>query len=92
MRTSLHLICLALLFTGFQSAAAQPPEGFVPLFNGKDLSGWYGWSTQDPKDLWDMSPEEQAKTKKQSIEGGAVDKNGKPKDDHINAHWRVEKR
>ncbi|MCH2388237.1 MAG: DUF1080 domain-containing protein, partial [Opitutales bacterium] len=20
----------------------NPPEGFVPLFNGEDLTGWYG--------------------------------------------------
>lgn len=91
MKTHLRLICVALCLVSFEAVTAQPPEGFVPLFNGKDLSGWYGWSTQDPKELWDMSPEDQAKTKKQSIEGGAVDKNGKPKDDHINAHWRVEK-
>jgi len=28
-----------------------PPSGFTALFNGKDLSGWYGWGTQDPTDL-----------------------------------------
>ncbi len=82
---------LALACTNLVAAAEpSPPEGFVALFNGKDLSGWYGWSTRDPKELWDMSPEEQAKTKKQSIEGGAVDKKGQPLTDHINAHWRVE--
>ncbi|MCC6511847.1 MAG: DUF1080 domain-containing protein [Pirellulaceae bacterium] len=68
----------------------SPPAGYVALFNGKDLSGWYGWSTRDPKELWDMTPEEQAKTKRESIEGGLVDKKGKPVDDHIKAHWRVE--
>ncbi len=86
------LVCSSLC-PSIRVASAQqptPPEGFTALFNGKDLSGWYGWSTRDPKELWDMSAEEQAKTKRQSIEGGAVDKNGKPTDDHINAHWRVE--
>lgn len=93
MKARNFFVCLALFGLGYSSAAAQqpaPPEGYVALFNGKDLSGWYGWSTRDPKELWDMSPEDQAKTKKQSIEGGAVDKKGKPTDDHINAHWRVE--
>ena len=34
------------------------PDGFVPLFNGKNLNGWYGWGTQDPSDFRNMSPEE----------------------------------
>ena len=69
---------------------AAPPAGFTSLFNGKDLAGWYGWTTRDPSELWAMSPEQQAAYKKQSIEGGLTDKNGKPVDDHINAHWKVE--
>ncbi len=67
-----------------------PPAGFTALFNGTDLTGWYGWGTRDPQDLWSMSPEEQAKYKQQSISGGLLDKKGKPVDDHVNAHWRVE--
>ncbi len=81
---------LLLTPTTTQAQDKQPPAGFQALFNGKDLSGWYGWSTRDPKELWDMSPEEQAKYKKQSIEGGLLDKKGKDLNDHINAHWRVE--
>lgn len=36
-----HML-LSLLVLPFAGAAlqAQPPEGFVPLFNGKDLTGW----------------------------------------------------
>ncbi len=92
MKLRLAFICLfAAVSTQWCSAQTPaPPDGFVALFNGKDLSGWYGWSTRDPKELWDMTPEDQAKAKQQSIEGGAVDKNGKPTNDHINAHWRVE--
>src|SRR4051812_5606233 len=26
-------------------ASAQPPEGFIPLFNGKDLDGWKATGT-----------------------------------------------
>ncbi len=37
-----------------------------------------------------MSPEEQIKTKKLSIEGGLVGEKGQRTDDHLNAHWRVE--
>ena len=38
---------LALLFAplaALHSADPQPPAGFRALFNGKDLSGWYGWN------------------------------------------------
>lgn len=70
--------------------STSPPSGFTALFNGKDLSGWYGWSTRDPSELWAMSAQEQASYKKQSIEGGLLDKKGQPIADHLNAHWRVE--
>jgi len=76
--------------SGLLAENNTPPEGFTALFNGKDLSGWYGWGTRDPSELWAMTPEEQAAYKKQSIEGGAVDKKGKPADDHLQAHWKVE--
>lgn len=65
----------------------KAPAGFTALFNGKDLSGWYGWGTQDPNDLWSKTPEEQAKYKKASIEGGLP---GKAGSDHLNANWRIE--
>ncbi len=42
-----RLLLLSLLFTSFASAQ----EGFKPLFNGKDLTGWDGnpelWSVED---------------------------------------------
>jgi hypothetical protein len=68
----------------------QPPQGYKALFNGKDLSGWYGWGTQDPNDLWKMSPQEQAAYKKKSVEGGLTDEKGHPSTDHIHAHWKVQ--
>lgn len=69
------------------SAAVAPPPGFTSLFNGKDLSGWYGWGTQDPASLRAMSPEEQRTYKRQSVEGGLKGPNS---NEHIQAHWRVE--
>lgn len=36
----------------------QPPDGYIALFNGQDLDGWFGHGTQDPRVLWAMSPEE----------------------------------
>ena len=71
-------------------AQQNPPAGFTALFNGSDLSGWYGWTTRDPNELWAMSAEEQAKYKKQSIEGGLLDKKGQPINEHLNAHWKVQ--
>lgn len=38
----------------------QPPEGFVALFNGQDLSGWYGLGHFDPRKLWAMPDQERA--------------------------------
>jgi hypothetical protein len=39
----LILTCLAAaLSTGVLRAQSQPPPGFTPLFNGKDLAGWRG--------------------------------------------------
>ena len=67
-----------------------PPAGFTALFNGKDLSGWYGWGTQDPTDLAKMSEAERAEYKKKSVEGGLKDAKGNDKGDHINAHWSVQ--
>jgi len=80
-----------LLGVSLASAAdPAPPEGFQALFNGKDLSGWYGWSTKDPTELWDMSPEDRAEYKKKSVEGGLTDAKGNDPENHINAHWSVE--
>lgn len=82
---------LPLLFAAFAAplpaADPMPPAGFTPLFNGKDLSGWYGWGTKDPNELWKLSPEDQADYRKKSIEGGLPGKEGA---DNINAHWKVE--
>lgn len=38
----------------------QPPIGFTALFNGKDLGGWHGSKTMDPRKLAAMSDEERA--------------------------------
>jgi hypothetical protein len=65
----LHCVAtsLALLFTaatfGSSTALAEspkPPAGFRAIFNGKDLTGWYGLGHFDPRKLWAMSEEERA--------------------------------
>jgi hypothetical protein len=70
--------------------AATPPPGFTPLFNGRDLEGWFGWGTRDPADLRAMSPEQRADYRRASIEGGLLDGQGDDRGDHVLAHWRVE--
>ena len=47
MTRALLLPCLALLV--LPCAAADTPEGFTPLFNGKDLTGW---KATGKKDVW----------------------------------------
>lgn len=88
---TLLLAAAATALPGARAAENNtPPDGFTALFNGKDLSGWYGWGTQDPTDLWSKTPEEQAEYKKKSVDGGLQDAKGNDKGDHINAHWKVE--
>lgn len=67
-------------------AADAPPPGFTSLWSGKDLSGWFGWGTTDPRTLAAMTPEQRADYNKQSVEGGPLIK----ADQNINAHWKVE--
>jgi hypothetical protein len=45
---------------GLAGGATEPPAGFTAIFNGKDLSGWYGLDF-DPRKLWAMSQEDRAK-------------------------------
>ena len=49
----------------------------MTLFNGKDLSGWHGVETMDPRKFAAMSADEKAK----ALEKGAED---------LKKHWRVE--
>ncbi len=91
----LLLFAVTFITNDHRKATAMPnddvtPDGFVPLFNGENLNGWYGWGTQDPSDFRNMSPEEQADYKEKSISGELLNAKGKDTNDHINAHWRVE--
>lgn len=57
-------VCLpavALLFAVIPSARGfDAPEGFRPLFNGKDLAGWHGMPHFDPRKLDEMTEEDAA--------------------------------
>jgi hypothetical protein len=89
MKKMMVVVAMLLGLGLSQAAQNEAPAGFSALFNGKDLTGWYGWGTQDPRDLWAMTPEQLADYKKKSVEGGLTNKKGQPLNDHINAHWKV---
>ena len=38
--------------------SSKPPAGYVPLFNGKDLEGWWGAKTEDPDKWMNLSVDE----------------------------------
>ena len=74
------ILSAALLFAlgSFGSSAeVTPPDGFTALFNGKDLEGWWGLSTENPAKWMALSPEKLAAKKKKSIED-------------IKKHWTIE--
>ena len=79
MRTlmSIGLGMLVCLGTADLSPAADntPPEGFVALFNGKDLSGWKGL-VGNPKTRAEMSAEQLAAAQQKA-------------DEAIRVHWQV---
>jgi hypothetical protein len=52
-------------------------EGSITLFNGKDLTGWHGQKTMDPRSFEALSSAEKAKV----LAEGAAD---------LAKHWRVE--
>ena len=54
-----------------------PPAGFRALFNGKDLAGWHGVDTKDPRKIAALTSEERADARKNSLAD-------------INQHWSVQ--
>ena len=70
------IIILALFLASFSAYGSKPPKGFVSIFNGKDLSGWWGLKTEDPAKWMALSPEEFKKKKDASLED-------------IKKHWTV---
>ena len=79
------VVLACLIMVACQAVQAQennqPPKGFLPLFNGMDLEGWTGGTTQDPvklsAKLKDMT-REQWQAYRDEMEA------------KIEKHWRVE--
>jgi 3-keto-disaccharide hydrolase len=63
MKWSLCATFLCVTMAGASASAEEnvPPEGFKPLFNGKDLVGWHGMGHFDPRTLAAMSDEDREK-------------------------------
>lgn len=59
--TGLVLALLAAFPARAEKARNEAPEGFVALFNGKDLTGWHGMPHYDPRALAKLSEEERTK-------------------------------
>lgn len=73
-------IALLLLPTLAFAADNTPPEGFVALFNGKDLEGWKGLlaaPNDNPIKRAKLTPEQLAAEQKKA-------------DENMRKHWRVE--
>jgi hypothetical protein len=73
-------VCIVLWLASAWGACAQAapsPDGFSALFNGHDLSGWWGLKTEDPAKWMALPPEELAAKKAASLKD-------------IQKHWRVE--
>ena len=71
MKLSLSLalalvICLPAI-APIHAADNRPPEGFLALFNGKDLAGWKGL-VGNPKSRAKMTPDQLAKAQKKADE------------------------
>ena len=64
----LAVLPLLIALTGIIFAEDnKPPAGFTALFNGKDLTGWWGCGTEDPRAYLAMYPAELAKKRAASL-------------------------
>ncbi|GAB5403128.1 MAG: DUF1080 domain-containing protein [Aureliella sp.] len=52
------LIACGLLTTAAQTSCAEAPKGFTAIFNGKNLDGWHGRKTDNPR-KWSEATEKQ---------------------------------
>jgi hypothetical protein len=75
----MKIFCLLLISFGAVLITSQgtPPSGFVPLFNGENLDGWWGAKTEDPDKWMSLSTDEFQK----KWEASQID---------IHKHWSVE--
>ncbi len=68
-------LCGALL--GATAAIADTEPGFTPIFDGQSLAGWWGVSTEDPREYLALPPDELKKKHDDSL-------------NDIRQHWTTE--
>ena len=73
---SLLFVAVPFFTSHLVAAENEPPAGFRAIFNGKDLAGWHGVSTENPEKMAGLTPEARAEARKNSLAD-------------INAHWSV---
>jgi len=71
------LAAIGSAFTTTATAAPPPPPGFTAIFNGRDLAGWWGATTENPRAYMAMSAGDFKKKHDASLPD-------------IQKHWRVE--
>lgn len=76
-RFSSFLVLAICSVSNIATASNRPPDGFRALFNGEDLTGWWGAATEDPRE-WMALPADELNAKR---EGSLAD---------IRKHWSVE--
>ena len=80
---TLAVAIASFILTGCQSSDRQahatnsPPPGFVALFNGTNLDGWWGATTEDPRKYMALTPAEFKAKHDSSL-------------DDIRQHWSVQ--
>jgi hypothetical protein len=75
-RTLWQVLALGAAVQFSSAAEVKPPQGFTAIFNGRDLSGWYGLNA-DPRKIFAMSEEERARFREKSLP-------------EVRKHWTVE--
>ncbi len=71
------LLFVVIISANVYGAINEPPPGFKALFNGKDLTGWWGAGTEDPRKWMALPPDELKKKKESSLSD-------------IAKHWKLE--
>lgn len=73
----MNKIFLFLFFSHLPLWGESSRDGFLPLFNGENLDGWWGLKTEDPNKWMNLSVKEM----KSKWQASQID---------ISKHWRVE--
>ncbi len=80
----LFTACLGLSATGQESKSTDaesrdnhPPAGFTALWNGQDLTGWWGATTENPRQYEALAPADFEQKRRASL-------------DDIHQHWSVQ--